>query len=105
MTFTELTPEIVREKLATDQRWLERAVLAIYERQTVDEQDSGDTRHYNGRGFTAGDARPGSRMARWLKSGNHLDGYHLARARLMMPKYANQLILIAREKRQEKFGY
>jgi hypothetical protein len=93
-----MTVDFVRNKLATDRRRLERAILCIDSRQTDDERQSEQTKHLNGRGWTYADARSGSYMARWLRQGNHLDGRFLARAQRMMPKYAAQLIRAAEEK-------
>lgn len=93
-----ITKEIILNKLATDQKWLERGVLAIYKRQTEDEKQSEQTSHSNGRGFAGCDARRGTRMAQWLIKGYHLDGKHLEKARKMMPKYAGQLLIVALER-------
>ena len=32
------TPEAIKEKLLTNQTWLERAIVAIYEKQTASER-------------------------------------------------------------------
>jgi hypothetical protein len=88
----------IREKLLTNQTWLERAILAIYQYQTETEQRHDTTLLHNDVGFNAVDASSGSYMAKWLKSGKHLSGKFLEKARRMMPKYAGQLATIANSK-------
>ena len=90
-----VTEQIIRDKLSTDQHWLERAVIAIHNLQTSDEQQAGTTRHDNGVGFNSADADILSYCARWLNRGNHLTGKWLNEARRRMPKYAKQLLAIA----------
>lgn len=77
---------------------VERAILAIYARQTADEQATKTTRHSNGRGFSGADASLGSYYARWILDGKHLNGRHLERARTMSLKYVGQLLEVAKEK-------
>ena len=89
------TPEQIKAKLVTDQLWLERAVLAIYKRQTSAEQQSEATQLRNCVGFNAFDAQLASYLAKWLLAGRRLSGKWLERARRMMPKYAGQLADIA----------
>jgi hypothetical protein len=71
---------------------IERAILAIYARQTADERADGTTRHVNGRGFNSRDAKYGSYLARWIQSGRSLSGRHLTRAKRMAIRYSGQLI-------------
>lgn len=92
------TPEVIKQKILTDQRWLERAVVAIYERQTEREQDLFVTEDYNERGFNNVDCRTGAFMAQWIQKGNSLSGKWIKIAQKIMPKYANQLAAIAQEK-------
>lgn len=89
------TANEIREKLLTDQRWLERGVLAIFERQTSDEQHCGDTIHRNDIGFDGSSAKYLSYVARWIKSGKHLNGKHLDKTRRKMVHFAGQLAKIA----------
>lgn len=78
--------------LSTNDRAVEKAIVVLYNRQTVDEQMAKDTRHKNGRGFSAGDARKGSYMAKYVLDGNHLSGKWLMDARAMAFKYIGQLV-------------
>ncbi len=79
-------------------KWVERAIVVLYKRQTAAERISGTTRVHNGRGFNAVDAGMGSYMAKWILGGNHLNDKWLAKARKMLPKYTRQLLEIAAER-------
>jgi hypothetical protein len=83
--------------LTCNNRAVERAILAIYDRQTQDEKRSDDTKHDNKIGFSAGDAKKGSYYARWVMSGRNLSRHHLNRARRMAVKYRRQLTEIANQ--------
>jgi len=72
-------------------RAVERAMVAIWERQTTDEQETQGTRHHNGRGFAAWSARSGTYFAEWVRSGRRLTGKHLAKARKIALHHAGQL--------------
>ena len=43
-----------------------RAIVRLFQLQTADEINSAQTKHENSVGFTAADAKAGTRMARWL---------------------------------------
>lgn len=47
------TEALIRERLMSDDRWLERALVALWERQTADEQAVQGTTHLNHRGLSA----------------------------------------------------
>lgn len=87
--------------LLSDNLSVDRAVMAIYNRQTQDEKRISDTRVLNGIGFNGADARTGSYYARWIMSGRNLSGHHLERARAMMIKYRKQLMDIANSQTAE----
>ena len=76
-------------------RAVERAMVALYERQTEDEQREESTKHLNGMGFSGAHSRLGSYYARWILSGRSLDGKHLERARAIALRYCGQLCDIA----------
>jgi hypothetical protein len=86
--------------LTTNDRAVERGVLAIYNRQTSDEKVIGITRHTNGRGFNGPDSRVGTYYANWIIKGNRLTGRHLINARIMIMKYSKQLLEVALEKKK-----
>ncbi len=89
------TPETIKALLDRDVLAVERAIVAIYRRQTEDEKESYETKHHNRVGFAACHAHLGSYYARWILSGRHLSGSHVERARRMVRHYAGQLHQIA----------
>lgn len=97
----ELTKEYIQYKLKTDVRWLERAVLAIYRNQTVEEKVEEHSVVINGRGFNRPDSEKLTPVAKYLLKGYHLSaGYWLSMTRKRMQKYAGQLLKISKVKKQ-----
>lgn len=90
-----MTKEQIKSLLLSSDRAVERAMCALYARQTADERSSGTTQHLNGRGFNAFDANTGSYYARWVQSGRRLTGRHLVKARAMALRYLGQLAEVA----------
>ena len=90
--------EDIKVRLMTDQRWIEKAILTLFDRQTRDEQRAERAIVHNGVGFTGPDSRMMTYYANWLRSGKHLSGRHLEAARTRIQKYAGQLARIANEK-------
>ena len=90
-TITEIKEKLVAGK----PEWIERAVIAIFEKQTIDEQSAETTSHKNGIGFNGVDAFILSSFAKQLKKGRHLSTKQFAIAQKKMPKYAKQLVRIA----------
>lgn len=86
-----MNKEQIKSLLLSNDRAVERAMCALYARQTADERSSSTTQHTNGRGFNAFDAPKGSYYARWVNSGRRLTGRHLESARKMAIKYVGQL--------------
>lgn len=78
--------------LRANPKAVERAMLALFARQTVDEQAVASTRHLNGRGFNAPSARRGSYYARWVRSGRSLSGPHLDKALRIALRHSAQLV-------------
>ena len=103
MTFQSLKTkaakiEYVREMLKTNEVWMYRGLIAIYEKQTFDEQQSKDTTHSNGVGFTGSDAAFLSSMAQAYLDNRFFTDRMKAGVKKAMPKYARQLVAIAEEK-------
>lgn len=88
----QYTLEDVKEYLATNRKWVEGAIVKLYEFQTADEQQGEYTTNKNNVGFNAFDAKTLSYYATWIKNGNHLSGKFLAKAFELMPKYAKQIL-------------
>jgi hypothetical protein len=95
----QLTVEQIKEKLLTDQRWLERGILAIFNYQTSREINAEQTIEDNGVGFNGVDGQILTSFGKWIKGGSRfgkqpgqcLTVKQAAIARKKMPKYAGQL--------------
>jgi sugar diacid utilization regulator len=105
------TKERIQRLLATDNLAVERAVVAIYDRQTQDEKRDSDTKHDNTVGFRANHAPTMSFYARiilkgWKQDGHkkraHLNPNKLEKARRFMMQYHRQLAEIANAKEAQK---
>ena len=79
---------------------VERALIAIYKRQTHEEQQADRTKAHNKVGFSSVHARYGSYLAKWLMSGRHLSNKHVDRARTLAKHYWRQLAEIANGRQQ-----
>lgn len=78
--------------LQTNNKAVEKAIVVIYNRQTLDEQQSKETKHSNGIGFSGAHAALGTYYAKWILDGKSLSGTHLERARKMALRYTAQLL-------------
>jgi hypothetical protein len=82
---------------------VERAILRIYERQTLDEQHKGSTKNKNGIGFGAFDAAYFTMRAKDILRGWKLTPYLARQARRRgIAKYWKQLLEVIEEKEKEK---
>ena len=90
--------EAIKAKIEVDDKWLFRGILAIYEKQTMDEKNSKVTCHENGVGFNGTDAEILSSFAEGIKKYGSLTQKQIPIARKKMIKYAGQLARIAKEK-------
>lgn len=94
----------VRNKLLTDNKWLLKGLVAIYNRQTADEQRADQTRLDNGIGFNGVDSGFLSPMAKLTleRSSRNVNDIlsprQLACVRKSMLKYSGQLVRIAEGK-------
>jgi len=103
------TKERVIELLNTNDLAVERAVVALFERQTADEKATNDTRHDNTVGFSAAHARTLSFYAKiilggWKREGKnktYLFPNKMAKARRFVSRYTRQLADIANKKEEE----
>lgn len=92
------TKDTVRAELLAKDNWVERGVVAIFKKQTEDEQRVEQTNRDNGVGFTGVDAHLLSSFAKQLLRGRRLSDNQLRWARRKMLKYAKQLAKIANGK-------
>lgn len=94
---TNYTLETVRTNLQTNQAWVERAIVRLFEKQTTEEQRAEYTKENNGVGFNSFDSKRLSYYAKWISSGKHLSGFHLEKAFKVVPKYAKQIFSLINE--------
>jgi hypothetical protein len=85
------TKEVIQEKLSSDLRWMERAVIVLYNRQTEDEKVTSHTRHENGRGFNGTDSKYLTFVSKYLLRGGRLSGSHVQKVGKKLPKYWRQI--------------
>lgn len=95
------TEQSIKELLTEDtnpnyQHAVTRAIIAIYNNQTLEEQKCEGTITNNGIGFSASDAHLGTYMAKFaIKSQRDISGKFLVKAQKMAIKYRRQLTEIA----------
>jgi len=102
----DLTKENIITLLAANDKAVIRAILALYARQTNDEQRVERTKYRNLKGFTAPDGRIGASMAKDIIKFGDLTTkqVNLWRVRskktgkMRIEKYAGQLLIVAQEK-------
>jgi uncharacterized protein (UPF0179 family) len=85
----------IKEMLLSSNKAVLRGVVAIYERQTAQEQSCDATMLINGVGFSGVDAELLSSFARQIKQGRTLSDKQMEYARKKIMKYAGQLTKIA----------
>lgn len=87
---------LVRDKLATDNEWLVRGMVALYNRQTEDEKAAEGTKYLNRRGFNSADSEILTSFAKQWIARNWLSDKQMGILKRKMAKYAGQLARIAR---------
>jgi hypothetical protein len=85
----------IRNKIATDDRWLQRGIIAIWKYQTATEKATKTTHLFNNVGFNGVDAPFLSSLAEFLSKGYNLSDKQKFVARKKMMKYSGQLYRIA----------
>jgi hypothetical protein len=101
-TTTETTTRVWKKEeivalLETNNGFLCRSVVKIWNRQTTDEKICKGTSHENGRGFNGTDANILSSFAEYYVTKGYLTKNQLELARKKMKKYAKQLTIVANE--------
>jgi hypothetical protein len=85
----------IKGKLAKDPKWIQNALLKIFEKQTDDEKLIEATTDHNGVGFTGVDAEILSSFAKQLKTKGYLSNKQMQLLSKKMPKYWNQIYKIS----------
>lgn len=94
----ELTKDSIHALLDSRDQAVERALVAVYKRQTPMEKAQAATLRQNGEGFTASDARVLTVRAERLLNGFTLNSKEIEDTRQRIKKYWQQLIEVAAEK-------
>jgi len=89
------TAEEIKALLAESDKAVARAILAIYNRQTEDEQTIKETTDHNGIGYNGVDANFMSSLAQFYQTKGFLSSGQLKYGRKAIMKYAGQLTEIA----------
>lgn len=92
------TLEDIRTNITTNQKWCEHAIVAIFNKQTLDEQQAEETKKTNGIGFNSCDANILSSFAKQIIKGYTLSEKQLTIGYKKIKKYAKQLYTIAENK-------
>jgi len=87
----------IKTKLVEDDAWVCRGLLAIYKKQTPDEQTSETTNHNNGVGFNRIDAEFLSSLAKSFMRYGTLTPKQIHYGRKRLLKYTKQLVKIANQ--------
>lgn len=87
----------IQNLLKTNDKALLRSVVAIYNRQTLDERINGQSAERNGIGFSRWDAEEMSDIAVKIKNGVPLKQNEIVHSRIVMPKYWRQLMVISKQ--------
>lgn len=82
----------MRSLLLTNNHAVQSALVALYQRQTADEQASHDTKHTNGVGFSGAHAKQGTYLAKWVLSNKNLSGKFIVDGRKIVLHYLRQLV-------------
>lgn len=85
------TKEQIQLNLSTNPKWIERALVVLYQKQTIEEQRVGVTTNLNGVGFNSSDSRYLTYCAKWVLQGQNLNQKHLEKCGGKLKKYWKQI--------------
>ena len=92
----------IRKQLENNPEWAKRALIRIYENQTVAEQQAGETVENNGVGFTGIDANILTSFAESLKQHGRLTAKQMVFLHRTIGKYAKQIYSVTDDAKLEK---
>jgi hypothetical protein len=95
------TADEIKALLTTNDKFVMRSIVKLFERQTIDEQAVDGTSHSNGVGFNGTDAFIMSRFAKFFMERGYMTPKQLAIGKRKIMKYAKQLANIANEPKPE----
>jgi hypothetical protein len=83
--------EFIQKKLRTDPKWITKALILIFNHQTVGEQTADQTVIRNNVGFTGHDGQILSKFAKWFLANKPITEKMMAVLKKSMPKYWHQV--------------
>lgn len=89
------TEDEIRDYVQTNDKVLYGAIKKLYDEQTEDEKEAGQTKHYNNIGFNGADSKFMSSVAEFLIRKGYLTEKQKFAARKRMVKYTKQLTRLA----------
>ncbi len=89
--------EYIKNLVKTNDVALYKAIMLIYDRQTPEEKNAGESTEDNCIGFSKIDAKEMGHIARKLKNKQQLSKGEIAKSRNKMQKYWKQLMHISKE--------
>ena len=92
----------LKDLLKTNDKALLRAIVLIYNNQTDEEKNKGESIEDNRIGFSKIDAKEMGDIAKKIKAGKALTKGELAKSRNKMQKYWRQLMIISKEQAEAK---
>ena len=92
----------LKDLLKTNDKALLRAIILIYDNQTSEEKDKGESIEDNCIGFSKIDAKEMGDIARKIKANKALTKGELAKSRNKMQKYWKQLMIISKKQAEAK---
>ena len=92
----------LKDLLKTNDKALLRAIILIYDNQTPEEKDKGESIEDNCIGFSKIDAKEMGDIARKIKANKALTKGELAKSRNKMQKYWKQLMIISKKRAETK---
>ena len=92
----------LKDLLKTNDKALLRAIVLVYDNQTPEEKDKGESIEDNCIGFSKIDAKEMGDIARKIKANKALTKGELAKSRNKMQKYWKQLMIISKKQAEAK---
>ena len=94
----------LKDLLKTNDKALLRAIVLVYDNQTPEEKDKGESIEDNCIGFSKIDAKEMGDIARKIKANKALTKGELAKSRNKMQKYWKQLMIISKKQAEAKIA-
>lgn len=94
--------QYLQNLVGTNDKALLKAIVLVYDQQTLEEKQFGESKEENDVGFTKVDAKVLGDIAEKIKQGQQLTAGELAKSRNKMKKYWKQLMCISKRQLEQK---